>query len=183
MGKQKLLLPYGSKTVIEHIIDELRQSPVSRITVVTGHDHERIVSRLNDRNVTSIRNPNFTQGMITSVRSGLETIRDEATGCLLALGDQPGISPGIVAQMIERFHPEDAPIVYPLYNGQKGHPLIFSNRYFNEIKAHYDDVGLRGLLQAHPTYCHPLTVDDDRVLEDIDTPEDYEREKARLPRD
>ncbi len=179
MGEQKLLLPYKSKTVIEQVVDEIRAS-VSGVTVVTGYDHERIVSRLGDRHLTFLRNTDFTQGMITSVRCGLSTMPDDVTGCLLALGDQPGVTASVINRLIKHFDADNAGIVYPLYNEQKGHPLIFSHRYFSEIREHYNDVGLRRLLQAHPNACHPVPVDDIRVLKDIDTPEDYQRETMRL---
>ena len=68
----------------------------------------------------------------------------------------------------------------PLYNGKRGHPVIFSAAYRDEILTHYDDIGLRGLLYAHEEDIFELPVTTSGVLSDMDYPQDYQRELTVL---
>ena len=67
----------------------------------------------------------------------------------------------------------------PTYNGRRGHPLMFAMRYRDEILNQYDDVGLRGLLHAHPEDVCEVEFPAPNVIDDMDLPEDYEREAKR----
>lgn len=90
MGKQKLLLPYGGKTVIEHIVTQVLQCGVGGITVVLGHDAGEIAAKLTTLPVQRVVNDEYAGGMITSVRSGLESVPPEASAAMIALGGSAG---------------------------------------------------------------------------------------------
>ncbi|MHC4425921.1 MAG: nucleotidyltransferase family protein [Planctomycetota bacterium] len=180
MGVQKLLLPFGGKTVIAHIVDQLLASTVGEVHVVVGHQRELISRELSTRPVSIVNNSNYKSGMLSSVRCGLGSLPRQCRAVLVALGDQPSITSGLIDQMLQSFATTEKRILVPFYDGKRGHPLLFSKHYRNNILTQYDNVGLRGLLHAHPDDVFELTVSTSAVLSDMDCPEDYRRELASL---
>lgn len=180
MGTQKLLLPFAGRTVIAHIVDEVRQSPVRQIFVVLRKDDEAVAAALSGLSWTAVLNPDSDGDMLSSVRCGLRALPPACTGVLVVLGDQPAISPALLADMIRAYAASGRGMVAPVHAGQRGHPLLFSTKYCDEILTEHDSVGLRGLLQAHPADIFELEVVTPGVLADMDQPEDYLRELRRL---
>jgi len=176
MGVQKLLLPFGGKTVIAHIVDQLLASTVDEVYVVVGHHAENIRAELSGRLVLVVNNPNYKSGMLSSVRCGLANLPEKCRAVMVLLGDQPSVTTGLVDQMLQTFATTEKSILVPLYKGKRGHPILFSSHYRDEILTHYSDVGLRGLLHSHPNDIYELAVSNASVLCDMDYPEDYRRE-------
>lgn len=180
MGQQKLLLPYGGKPVIRHVVDEVVAAGATRTIVVTGFDHERIIDALTDTPAEFTRNTEFAQGMLSSVRCGLRHATNNSRGYMIALGDQPSITASVVQAVLAAFAARLSAIVVPSHNGRQGHPIIIPSRFHEDILSKYDDTGLRGLLRAHPDAINYLDIGNDAVLRDIDFPEDYARELELL---
>ena len=176
MGVQKLLLPFGSKTVITHIVDQLTESSVDEVHVVVGCQGKRVSRELSGRPVSIVNNSNYKSGMLSSVRCGLHAMAQQCRAVLVALGDQPSVTTKLIDQMLQAFASTEKQILVPLYHGKRGHPIMFSADYREEILTHYDDVGLRGLLHAHKDDIFELPVTASGVLSDMDYPEDYQRE-------
>ena len=180
MGVQKLLLPFGGRTVIGHIAGEVLRSPVGRTIVVVGEDGARIAEVLGGCCLTLVANADPDADMLSSVRCGLRALLPDCEAVLVALGDQPTLTANLVGRMIDAFRTAGRGIVVPVYGGKPGHPILFPARYRDEVLTRYDGVGLRGLLQAHPEDVFDLNVTSPAVLADMDCPEDYRRELARL---
>ena len=180
MGVQKLLLPLGGKTVIAHIVDQIIGSAVDETFVVVGHEGKRVIAQLSDRRASIVDNPDYESGMLSSVRCGLAALPRRCQTVLVTLGDQPSVTSRLIDQMIRSFEKTEKKILVPFYNGKRGHPVLFSQIYCDEIMTHYDDIGLRGLLHAHPDDVFELSVPTSDVLSDMDSPEDYRRELASL---
>jgi molybdenum cofactor cytidylyltransferase len=176
MGVQKLLLPFGGKTVISHIIDQILASTIDEVHIVVGHQSEHISNELSGRAVSIVNNPNYKSGMLSSVRCGLKSLPEECRAVMVILGDQPSITTELIDQMLQYFAKNEKNILIPLYEGKRGHPILFSRQYCDEIMTHFNDVGLRGLLHDHPGEVFELKVSTASVLSDMDYPEDYLRE-------
>ncbi|MHC4206621.1 MAG: nucleotidyltransferase family protein [Planctomycetota bacterium] len=176
MGTQKLLLPFGGKTVIVHIVDQLLASTVDEVHVVVGHQAERINAELSRRAVSIVKNPNYKSGMLSSVRCGLQNLPEKCRAVMVALGDQPSVTTELIDQMLQSFAATEKSILVPLYKGKRGHPILFSTLYRDEILTQYGDVGLRGLLHSHPNDIFEPAVPTSSVLYDMDYPDDYRRE-------
>ena len=176
MGVQKLLLPFGGKTVISHIVDQLLASTVGEVHVVVGHQAERIRAELSGRAISIVNNPNYTSGMLSSVRCGLRNLPEKCRAVMVVLGDQPSITTGLIDQILQSFAATEKNILVPLYKGKRGHPILFSSHYRDEILTQYGDVGLRGLLHGHSDDTFEMAVSTASVLCDMDCPEDYRRE-------
>jgi len=179
MGVQKLLLPFGKGSVILHIVDQVLDSFIDEVHVVVGYEANRIAEQISDRPVSIVTNPDYESSMLSSVRCGFQSLPQHCDAVLVALGDQPSITSELVNEMIQSFKKINKRILVPLYRGKRGHPILVSIRYRNEIMTCYDDVGLRGLLRAHPDDIFEMNVSTSGVLSDIDDPEDYQRELMR----
>jgi molybdenum cofactor cytidylyltransferase len=176
MGTQKVLLPWGSTTVIGHIVDVLGRCALDDIVVVVGHEGARVVEALSGRPVRIVENPRHADGMLSSIRCGLRALPESCEAVLVALGDQPGVREEVVQSVLEAFAGTGKGIIVPVHRGRRGHPLLFAYRYAVEVLSRHDDVGLRGLLADHPGDVLELPASSASVNSDMDTPEDYLRE-------
>ncbi len=176
MGIQKLLLPFRSKTVIAHIVDQLLASTIDEVYVVVGHRAKRISAELSGRVVSVVNNPNYKSGMLSSVRCGLRNLPEKCRAVMVVLGDQPSITTELIDQMLKSFATTEKSILVPLHKGKRGHPILFSSHHRDEILTHYGDIGLRGLLHSHSDDIFELDVPTASVLYDMDCLEDYQRE-------
>ena len=183
MGAQKLMLPFGGKKVITHIVDELLASRIDQVIVVVGSDSDLIEGELSQRSVGIVANPDYTRGMLSSVRCGIEVLPTECSAVMAVLGDQPALSHELVDEMILKFGKTGGGILVPCYRGKHGHPLLFMVKYRDEIMTSFDETGLRGLLLAHPEDVFEMEVSDSSVLSDIDSPEDYECETEEFDKE
>jgi len=174
MGTQKLLLPWKNKTVIAQVVDEILASVLQKTFVVVGPDGE-VEKALVGRNVTFVTNPKANTEMLESLRCGLRLLPDECEAALAALGDQPLIPAALINDLTAAFRKTGRGIVLPSFHGQRGHPMLFSMRFREELLCNFDDVGLKGLRAHHPSEVFEVPVSSPRVFDDIDTPEDYER--------
>jgi molybdenum cofactor cytidylyltransferase len=180
MGTQKLLLPVGGRPVITRIVDEVLDSPVDQVFVVINPDGAGITTALADRRVRFVVNADVEGQMLSSVRCGLAAMPQACEAVLVVLGDQPALTADIVARLVLAFQTSGRGLVVPTAGGRRGHPLLFAMPYRDEVLQGYDEVGLRGLLQAHPEDVCEVEVAAPGILEDLDVPEDFERIVAGL---
>ena len=143
--------------------------------VVVGRDAEFIRQTLHKRPVSFVENPDPEGDMLSSVRCGLRALPDSCEAILVALGDQPGITHELVRDLIRTFRKTSRGIIVPAHAGRRGHPLLFAARFRDEVLTCHDHVGLRGLVASHPDEIFEVTTTTASVLEDLDTPEDYQR--------
>jgi molybdenum cofactor cytidylyltransferase len=175
MGAQKLLLPLKGVPVITRVVDEVLASPVDEVLVVVGQDRTAIEHALQGRPVTLAVNPEVGGEMLSSVRQGLRALSSQARAALVVLGDQPAISRAVVAELVVAFDRRGGGIAVPTFQGKRGHPLLLSTAYRDEILRSYDAVGLRGLLKDRAGDVIEVPVSVPGILEDLDLPADYLR--------
>jgi len=180
MGVQKLLLPVAGQPLICRAVDAVLAGAIEHVLVVTGGTRrEELAAALADRPVHWVTNPVDDSEMIDSVRCGLAALPAECEAFLIVLGDQPEIPPDAIRRLVDAFRQRGAGIAVPVVGSRRGHPILIAARYRAEILENYGDVGLRGLLQAHPDDIAEVDVASPGVLEDIDCPADYQRVIAR----
>jgi molybdenum cofactor cytidylyltransferase len=178
MGRLKQLLPYGEHTVIEQIVSELLASRVDEVLVVTGHERRAVEATLARWPIRTVFNPSYADGeMLSSVQVGLRALAVESRAALLAVGDMPAIERGVVAQLIQAHRTAGDDFVYiPSYQMRAGHPVLVPRSYWRAILSLSPADNLRSVLRAENTCVHWVLVDTPSVLQDMDTPADYERE-------
>jgi molybdenum cofactor cytidylyltransferase len=174
MGKPKQLMPLGSSTVVEQAIDNLLNSTVDEIIVVLGYRAEEITKTIAAKPVKIIVNPNYQQGMSTSIIAGLILVDHQAQAVMLALGDQPLVDSQTINRLIDEFHKHDKGIAVPTYHGRRGHPIIFAIKYKSKLLELEGDIGGREIIKQHPDDILEVAVDSESVIADIDTRDDYQ---------
>lgn len=181
MGQSKPLLPWlNDKTVIEHILEQVQRTTLAQIVVVTGYGGEQVAAKALALGIRALANPDFAQGeMLSSLKVGLLAQPEFISAALVILGDQPRIEASIVQQIIDAYTLGKGEIVAPVYQGQRGHPMLISRRFWDEILALPAGGAPREVIQQHRDVLFRIDVETDSVLSDIDTPEDYARERQR----
>ena len=173
MGTQKLLLPFGEKTIIETVIDNILQSGVDGIMVVLGADHDRIRKIVDPLPVEVCFNENHESGMLSSVMCGFRSLPEDTGTALVFLGDQPGIPPQVTDTILKAYDESLHGIVIPVYDHRRGHPLLVDMKYKMEIEKLDLETGLRSLMHLFPEDVLEVEVNEPGILVDIDTREDY----------
>ena len=169
------MLRFGGKTLIEHVVDNVLASRVAETVVVIGHDANAIKGVLKNRPVKLALNQNYLEGMGTSVRAAMGQVSPAAQGVLIVLGDQPGITGGVIDQVVSNFSEGKGSIIVPVHKGRRGNPVLFDIKYKSELIKLSGDVGAREVVIAHPDDVYEVDVGSEGILEDIDTEQDYKR--------
>lgn len=181
MGRQKLVLPWGKRTVIEQVIESLYNGGAEAITVVSGKSHDLLTGRLSGSGVQLVFNPDYANGsMLTSLKVGLNALEQtSAEAALLALGDQPQIQAQTVQAVISAYRVQPAKIIVPSWQMRRGHPWAIPAVFWEEILSSGAEYTMRDFLKSHEMDIEYVLVDTPTIIADLDTPEDYEREKPR----
>jgi molybdenum cofactor cytidylyltransferase len=175
MGQNKLLLPFGGRTVIQRTLDSLIASRAGEVIVVLGSKAQEINASIGGRRALVVLNPNFAKGMSTSLIKGLGMVNSQARFIIVALGDQPLITPRVYNQLIEAAQNSGKGIIIPTCKGERGNPIVISTRYRAEMLKQTGDIGGRELLRAHPDDVLEVPVDCEGVVVNINTKEEYEK--------
>lgn len=181
MGRPKLSLPLGDRTVIERVIATLKSADIQQILVVVGPHVAALVPLAEKAGAVALQLNQPTPDMRTTVELGLNWIeanwQPRADDAFLLV---PADHPVIDANVIERLKdPGQAggymEISIPTFNGARGHPTLIGWHHVAGIRALPKDVGLNSYLRAHPQAVREVPVESETILFDMDTPEDYER--------
>jgi molybdenum cofactor cytidylyltransferase len=131
--------------------------------------------------VRLVHNPNFEEGLSTSVKAGLAAVPEEVDGAIVCLGDMPQVNAVLIDKLVSAFDPErGALVVVPVIDGQRGNPVVWSRRFFRELAALEGDIGARNLIRRYPEAVTEVPLADGAALTDIDTPEALRKVKAEL---
>lgn len=143
-----------------------------RVTVVIGGD-DRLRRALDGVAAAVVVNANAGEGIASSIRAGVARNADERA-LMIALGDEPRVDRALVATVMRTWFTTLAPIVVPRYNGEPGHPVLFTAAVYPDLLALTGDRGARGLIEKHRANVVPVDVAGPRPV-DIDTTNDLER--------
>ncbi|MEJ2708104.1 MAG: nucleotidyltransferase family protein [Anaerolineales bacterium] len=180
MGQPKMVLPWGETTVIGHVVQVLSQGGVDQIVVVTGGAREQVEEALHNFPVHCVFNSRYTQDeMLLSLRTGLSALPSECQAAMVALGDQPQIKPYVVQSLLEKFRHSGAGLVIPSYKMRRGHPWILAQDLWQTVYALPKGATMRDLIQKHAGQIVYLQVDTPSILRDLDTPEEYRRQRPK----
>lgn len=175
MGTPKQLLRIAGKPVLEVTLSQVRESNVDEIVLVLGFAADEVKNGIPTQNIKVVRNEGYQQGMGTSLRAGIAAVDPGAKAALIVLADQPFVQSNTLNQLIE-FHQETgAQIVIPIYKGFRGNPVLLDRSIFPELQGLSGDVGCRAIFGSHTENIRKLAVDDEGILLDIDSRDDFER--------
>lgn len=178
MGEPKMILPWGKTTVIARVCEVLLAGGVAEIQVVTGGGQAQVESAVQHLPVKTIFNPEFAdQNMIHSLQTGLAAFKNSLAATLIALGDQPQIEEDTVRRIIRAYQDSNAPLIVPSYQNRRGHPWLVSRSLWPDIFSLQPPATIRDFLNSHAAEIHYLNLSTPTILKDLDTPEDYARER------
>ena len=176
MGKPKLLLPYGEKTIIETIVETVVSSNVENTLIILGSDREKTEEKIKNYPVKIVYNRDFRSGMLSSVQCGFKALPQETRAVLVVLGDQPKISADVINKLIDAYKSTGKGIVLPVYKKERGHPVLIDVKYGEEVENLSPEAGLRGTVYNHPEDILEVDVETPSIFQDIDDESDYKRE-------
>lgn len=175
MGSPKALLKIGNQTFLHHIVETVSNSAIDRTIVVLGAQAREIQDELGDINAQMVVNERFSEGQLSSILKGLETAeRDSPEGIIIHPVDHPAVNAEVIRSLISAFRETRSPIVLPVYRGRRGHPVFLSAEVFDTLKRASPNVGARSVIWNHADDVYEVETDDEGVVRNIDTPEDYE---------
>ncbi len=173
MGSEnKLLAGVGSKPMVRHVVENVQASKVGEVIVVLGHEADDVRAALVDLDVRFVENPDFAEGLSTSLNAGISALAGDVDGVIVCLGDMPLVGPDHINRLISAFDPEEGRgICVPVLDGKRGNPVLWSARYFPEFTAVRGDVGARHLLGQFSEDVCEVELGDRAIMMDVDTPE------------
>ena len=173
-GENKLLLPFRGRPLILHTLAALQAAALSDILVVVGNEHERLRAVLPEA-ITVVFNPDFEEGMASSIRAGIAALPPQVEAVFIVQGDMPLLHADILRALQSRFDPAQPDrIIVPVYRGRQANPVLFPRAYFPQLLQLQGDTGAKRLLAEHAVVV-AVPIDDPAVITDIDTPEAYEQ--------
>ena len=173
MGLFKPLLPLASSLVLERPIKALKAAGVEDILAITGHNSFLLAPVLERLGVKAVYNPRFDQGMYSSIQAGVAALPEDTEAFFLLPADYAMVSSTVIGQILEKSRREPHQVFYPIYKGERGHPPLISAELRSCILERVADGGLRELLGTIGTDYAEIPVDEEGILQDLDTEDDY----------
>jgi len=173
MGKIKQLLPYKNTTLLEWAIEQAQKSTVKDVFCVLGANKDVIEKQLSTKTVEVIYNPNYKDGLSTSIVTGIDFLQEHNfDNTLIMLADQPHVTSEYLNSLIEVSKNNPSSIIASSYQGSVGVPAVFPKKYFYHLLSLKADKGAKNFLLQHNN--NVIKVNSSQNLLDIDTPEDYQ---------
>ena len=179
MGKQnKLLLPVGDEALLVKLVKSVCDSDVGKVHVVIGHEAEKIRRKLKELPLSFVYNPNFSEGMTTSIKSGVKAVSPDCDGFLICLADMPFINTPEINKLIHAYVQNrikgKKQIVVPVFQGYRGNPVLFSSEFRNDILEHKKESGCKEVIMKNSDSVMEIEMDTENMILDVDTMEDYQ---------
>jgi len=180
-GPNKLLAEIGGRPLVRIAAEQALASRARPVIVVTGHQRDKVEAALKGLDIRTVHNPNFAEGLSTSVKTGLAAVPETTDGAVVCLADMPQVTAPLIDKLVAAFDPErGALVVIPTIDGKRGNPVVWARRFFPELMGLDGDVGARHLIGRYPEAVAEVPLTDTAALVDVDTPEAFDRVKAEL---
>lgn len=180
MGVPKLVLPWGTTTIIGHVVQNLQNVGVTSIIVVTGGAHQEVADALESYPVTITFNEQYPQDqMIQTLQCGIKILPEKVLAALVVLGDQPQSGLEVVKALVDEYMVSRAKIIFPSDGKRRGHPWMIDRSLWEDILVYSPAKTMRDFFRDHEGEIRYLIVGTDSIFQDIDTSGDYEKYKPR----
>ncbi len=180
MGQPKLLLPWGSMTVLEHVLMVYQAGGLTDLLVISGGARTEVEELAKVHQVKCIFNPDYKGGeMVSSIQLGLKAQNDSVEATLICLADQPQVQPKVIKLILARYAKHKDALIVPSYQMRRGHPWLIARPLWSELIDLKPPRSARDFLNDHTAHIRYMPVDTPSVLEDIDTPADYQKHHSQ----
>jgi molybdenum cofactor cytidylyltransferase len=171
MGSPKALLPYQGRPFLEHLLEVTAHREIGARRVVLGAHAEPIAKAIQLKADEVVVNEEWEKGQLSSIQAAIRTLPPGTDGILLCLIDHPLISSALVQDLIEQFYKTKKPIVLPLYEGRRGHPVIFSAALYDELLRAPLETGARAVVWAHHADVEEVHTNEEGCVLNLNDPE------------
>jgi molybdenum cofactor cytidylyltransferase len=175
MGRPKALLPYQGRPFLEHLLDVTHHPRIGVRRVVLGAHAEPIARAVDLSADEIVINEDWEAGQLSSIHVALRSLPKNTEGLLLCLIDHPLISAALVHDLIERFSATGKPVVLPVYEGRRGHPVIFSAALYGELLSAPMETGARAVVWAHAGDVEEVRTNEEGCILNLNDPDAFER--------
>lgn len=175
MGRNKLLLPYKGRTIVEEVLVRVSNADLDEIMIITGYENDRIEAviekRFGDR-IGFIYNEKYELGRAESIKRAVENVSENSDALLFMVGDKPTVKTDLINRALEEFKRKSPSILYVMTPEGRGHPIIFSKKLFGELMDLSGDMVGSELIEKYKN--DTIELADGKIQVDIDTLDDYE---------
>ena len=180
LGTPKQLLPWGDTTLLGHVLDQVKELSFDQIFVVIGASGDEILERVDLEAAIVVENPEWEEGMASSLRVGLDAVMrlSRAEAVAIFLGDQPDISDEVVAGLLDARRSTKRQAIVPKFRYVWGNPVVVERSLWPRLMSLNGDEGAKRLLQAHPEWVHEVWFEQ-RPPRDVDTRADFDDLRPR----
>ncbi len=176
MGTPKMLLPWGTSTVLAHVLRTLHDAGVDDRVVVVGPERGAVDTICQSAGSRTVFNPEFKTGeMLSSLQVGLRSLAPDCEAALVVLGDQPLVESAAIRAVVDAFALRRSPLVVPSFQNRRGHPWLMAAALWPEMLRMLPPETPRDFMRRHSPVIEHVEWNTNSILVDIDTPEDYER--------
>lgn len=175
LGRPKQLLPWQGKTLLQHAV-QTALTIATQPVVVTGCNADQLAAGLNHTQVHIVFNPDWEQGIASSIRYGLQALLDRTPApdqVIFMVCDQPFVSAELLLDLINERQKSQRSIVASSYAGTLGIPALFDKSMFPQLLDLQGDMGAKKLIQGHPDEVAFVEFPQGNI--DIDTELEYEK--------
>ena len=173
-GKNKLLLKYKRKTLINHVLKSLIESKVNKIIIVLGHEGRKIKKiALKSKKIIFVFNSNYAKGISTSIKCGLKKISKKNIGFLITHADMPLVSKTILNTLCSALKSKNKEIFVPVYKKKIGNPLAFKYLMIKSLKKIKGDRGAKKLIRSNKSKVQLVKMKSKTILIDFDQLKDF----------
>ena len=170
MGSPKALLAYQGRPFLEHLLEVIVHPQIGVRRVVLGADAEPIAKAIHLQPDEIVINADWEKGQLTSIQAAVRSLPPGTDGILLCLIDHPLISASLIEELVERFYKSGKPIVLPVYEGRRGHPLIFAASLYGELLAAPLETGARAVVWAHSREVEEVRTNEEGCVLNLNDP-------------
>jgi len=168
-ARNKLLATVDGRPMVRAVAETVLAAGFRPVLAVTGHEREKVRAALDGLDVGFAQNPDYAEGMASSIRHGVAALGDDVAGVLIALGDMPWVTAGTLVALAQAFDVgAGLDICRPVHAGKPGNPVLFGRRHFAVLMALSGDAGAKGVIKANPDAVVDVPVDDAGVQRDLD---------------
>ena len=171
MGSPKALVPFQGRPFLEHLLEVTAHREIGVRRVVLGAHAEPIAKAVNLKADEIVINHEWEKGQLSSIQAALRSLPPGTDGILLCLIDHPLISSALVQDLIEQFYTAKKPIVLPVYEGRRGHPVIFSASLYDELLRAPLETGARAVVWAHKGEVEEVQTNEEGCVLNLNDPE------------
>ncbi|WP_299476338.1 molybdopterin-binding/glycosyltransferase family 2 protein [uncultured Roseibium sp.] len=180
-GPNKLLATLDGKALVRHAGEAAIGAGLRQTILVTGHLADEVRKQVEDLDIETVYNPDYADGMATSIRAGMKALEADTEAVIVLLGDMPRVGEAALKKLIAAYKENGTSlIVAATANGKRGNPVLWDKRFFDDLNALTGDIGARHLIARNPGFVAEVEIGSAARL-DLDTPQALQEAGGALP--